>query len=469
MPTYLGVDLGTSGLRGVLIDADLQVLARAALPYPGAFTDSAAWLRGLERLAANLRTQHPRAWSALRAISLDGTSSTLLPCAEDCAALCPALPYSDQRATLEARWLAEHWPTGGAALGTSSSLSKLLWLRQHLPSFSQIKYIHHQADWVAAQLTGRFGISDRGNLLKIGLDAQQLSYPDALFKVLGQAGIDPLILPEAVREGAAMGTVQTQWTQQLHLPARTEIRAGCTDSVAAALAAGLQAVGQALTSLGSTMAFKVVHPHPISGHGIYSHFLGDHCLVGAASNSGGAALLRYLSTAQMASLESTITPGRPSGQLIYPLPARGERFPVNAPEWPGSILPDHQAAAIFQPLLEGLAYIEQWSYSILQAAGVMIDEPIRSVGGGARNLPWMQLRANVLQKAVEIIPENDAAMGSALLAASGDSDGIEAISGSSHSNGRIFLPDPAARESYHFHSTRFRERFSALSRDHRPH
>ncbi|WP_024894723.1 hypothetical protein [Acidithiobacillus thiooxidans] len=80
MPTYLGIDFGTSGLRGVIIDENLNKIASAALPYPGcpseSLTDSQGWLQGLEMLAQQLRSIHTRAWSAIKAMSLDGASGT---------------------------------------------------------------------------------------------------------------------------------------------------------------------------------------------------------------------------------------------------------------------------------------------------------------------------------------------------------------------------------------------------------
>lgn len=463
MPTYLGVDLGTSGLRGVLIDQDLQVLAHAALPYPGAWLDSNVWLLGLEQLAAIIRKQNPPAWRAIKAITFDGTSGTLLPCAVDGSALMPALAYSDQRAEAEAQWLHQHWPTGGIVLSPASSLNKLLWLRNHLSHFDALRYIHHPADWVAAQLTGHFGVSDRGNLLKLGVIAQTLGYPPELLRILEQVGIDPRLLPTAVREGTAVATVRASWTKRLALPVHIEVRAGCTDSVAAAMAAGLSRPGQALSSLGSSLACKVVHSRPINNNGIYSHFLDEYCLVGTASNAGGASLLRYFSRDEMQTMTALLCPDSPTGALFYPLPKPGERFPLNAPQWSGSEIPPLKTAAIFQGLLEGLSYIEAWMYSTLKQAGVRITAPIRSVGGGSENAKWMQMRANILNHPIEVLTNSDAATGAALLAASSEYGSVEATIQKYAKVGRIIMPDPDAAEKYQPYTKKFLETFVAAS------
>ncbi len=464
MPTYLGIDLGTSGLRGVILDQDLKILTQAAVPYPGPFTNSTSWLKGLETLAACLRANHPQAWSAVRAMTLDGTSGTLLLSDAQGNALAPALPYADQRATVEARWLEEQWPEGGVCLSPASSLNKLVWLRQHLPSFARARFVHHQADWVAAQLTGLLGISDRGNLLKLGIDATQLCYPATLLNVLARADIDPAILPQAVREGTATGRIRKQWAERLGgLSLQTEIRAGCTDSVAAALAAGLCTTGQALTSLGSSLAFKVVHPHALTSDGIYSHLLGDHFLVGAAANAGGAALLRHFQPAAMRRLEPKIHPEYPSGALLYPLAKPGERFPINTALWSGSVIPEDKTAATLQQLLEGLSYIEAWAYTIFTNAGVASNGPVRSTGGGTINRAWMQMRANILNRPIEVLEHGDAAIGAAMLAASADLGGITALGKNDSRAGKLFLPDSLAVQRYAPYAQQFREMYTHYS------
>ncbi|MHB1280968.1 MAG: FGGY-family carbohydrate kinase [Acidithiobacillus sp.] len=463
MPTYLGIDLGTSGVRGVLIDDGLQIVAHAALPYPGPLTEATVWLEGIEQLAATLIRQSPAGWRALTAISIDGTSATLLPCDTRGAPLGPALLYFDQRAQEEATWLAREWPAGDAALGAASSLSKLLWLRRHDPHYPRLRYIHHQADWVAAQLTGLFGQADRGNLLKLGLDGARLSYPPALLGLLKIADVNPALLPHALREGENYGTVRPDWARRLQIPAHTVVRAGCTDSVAAAIAAGLHSPGQALSSLGSTLAIKVVHTRPYAGKGLYSHYLGRHTLVGAASNSGGAALLRHFSRPQMVALSAALKPATPSGQLLYPLPTTGERYPLNAPQWPGSSIPPLAAEVRFQALLEGLSYIEAWCYATLEEQQIAIVGAIRSTGGGTANLPWMQMRANILDKPVQVIAHGDPALGSALLAASTDLGELETLQTRQPAAEQVFLPETTATSQYREYYHQFREHFEALS------
>jgi len=467
MPTYLGIDFGPSGLRGVIIDENLNKIASAALPYPGcpseSLTDSQGWLQGLEMLAQQLRSIHTRAWSAIKAMSLDGTSGTLLLSDRRGNVLGPVLAYSDQRAAAQAQQLKQQWPEGGICLSPASSLSKLLWLRCHLHNFSEAHYVHHQADWVAAHLTNHWGISDRGNVLKMGLDAQQMKYPEKMLNILKTADIDPAILPKVVREGISIGTLYKPWAQRLGLSTAVQIRAGCTDSVAAATAAGLYVPGTALSSLGSSLAFKVVHGKPINTMGLYSHYLGDFCLVGAASNAGASILLQHFQREQMRALESSLHPAYPSAALLYPLASSGERFPIQAPTWPGSTIPSGQNAETFQMLLEGLSYIEAWGYDVMEKAEVSIQGPIKTVGGGSMNAAWMQMRAHILNRPVEITVDTEAAKGSALIAAAADLGGLKILGQTPVQPGRIFYPAADAVERYAPYVQKFQEKFSRLS------
>jgi len=459
---YLGIDFGSSGVRGVLVDGTLQGRAHAALPLSGALDDPKAWLTLLPPLFRSLRAQCPEGMEALRALAIDGTSGTLLLCDGLGQALFPALLYSDQRATAEAQEIAQSWPQAGIAGAASSSLAKLLWLWRNVPAVRGACFLQHQADWIAARLTGKPGLSDRGNLAKLGLDGATLRYPQPLLHLLGQHGVPTRILPQARREGADLGPVHPDWAARLGIPADTLVRAGCTDSVAAAIAAGLHETGQALSSLGSSLAIKVASRRPVAdgAAGIYSHMLDDLYLVGAASNSGGAALLRHFSRPEMMELSCRLDPSQPTGALVYPLPGMGERFPRHAAHWSGSMPPAGPPAWQFQALLEGLAYIEAWAYALLAEHGAPCNGPVRSLGGGADNAAWMHMRANILNRPVAVLTDNEAALGAALLAAAPDLGGLRQIQAGRRPETRLITPMPAAVAAYAPHTAAFRRHFA---------
>ncbi|MEK8089317.1 FGGY-family carbohydrate kinase [Thermithiobacillus plumbiphilus] len=450
---FLGVDVGTSGIRALVIDEGGTIRAQARAPLPEVQgehgwreQDPQCWLDALEGCMAGLGQQLGPAMQSIQALALDGTSATLVVTDQSGQPLRPALMYNDQRARDEAREIAQALPASGALASASSSLAKLLWLTRHEAHVArQIIHVQHQADWIAATLTGCRGESDAANLLKLGLDPETLNWPTEVRKLLEAAGLDPAILPRARPSGEIIDQISPAWARRLGLPASLQLVHGTTDSLAALIAAGVRQAGQAATSLGSTLVLKLAAKLPLNqpAEGIYSHRLNALWLPGGASNSGGAALLKHFSVAEMARLTSSLQPHQPSGQLCYPLTRPGERFPLNAPSFSGSEISESDPSKRFQMLLEGLCYIEAWGYARLQEGGTTMRE-VFSLGGGASNGPWMQMRANVLDRPV-IVPQcAEAALGAAMLAASPGFGTLEQAQSALDQPSQSFIPDPAA-------------------------
>jgi sugar (pentulose or hexulose) kinase len=230
------------------------------------------------------------------------------------------------------------------------------------------------------------------------------------------------MLPEVVAIGTPHGTVCDRASQLAGLPTAARIIAGTTDSTAASLAAGATAVGEAVTSLGSTLVLKLVSEGPLfaPGYGIYSHRLFDAWLVGGASNSGGRVLRRFFTDAQMQDLTAQLDPGRPTRLDYYPLLERRERFPTNDPHLEPRIRPiPDQTARLFQGLLEGIARIEQAGYQRLAELGAGGPEQVFTSGGGARNPAWSQIREQHMGVPIRSALHEQPAFGAALIAKHG--------------------------------------------------
>ena len=350
----------------------------------------------------------------IRRIAFDGTSATVLLCKRDGTPLTPALMYNDRRARQQAGRIAEVAPANSAALSASSSLAKALWLLQQVPDTDSIR-IQHQADWLSGRLTGDFSHSDYNNALKLGFDAERLTWPTWL----GALGISQELLPRVVAPGEVLATVHPDVAASLGLDPQTEIVGGTTDSVAAFLASGASEPGDAVTSLGSTLVLKLLSDKPVfsAEHGIYSHRLGDRWLAGGASNTGGAVLKHYFTDNEISRLSEKLQPDRSTGLDYYPLVGRGERFPVNDPDLEPRIEPvPDEPVIFFQALLEGIAAIEQQGYKLLTELGAPELGRVYTTGGGSVNNAWTQMREQRL--GVPILPpiSVDAAYGTALLA-----------------------------------------------------
>ncbi|RMG33243.1 MAG: carbohydrate kinase, partial [Gammaproteobacteria bacterium] len=415
-PVFLGIDLGTSGVRACLIDAQGKELATARTPLPTPLTDStgkaeqdpADWWRATLETVDQLPAEHLR---NLRALSVDGTSGTLLLCDRDGEPLGPAMMYNDRRATKEAARLEPIAPPDAAVHSPTSALAKLMFLLAR-GSTGGVRHALHQADWIAFLLGAPPGVSDENNALKLGYDPMQRSWPEWLEDTEVPLRLFPHVAPVGEVIGELAPALRDRWgcAHPVH------IRAGTTDSNAATLATGIREIGEAATALGSTLVLKILSDRPVfsAEYGIYSHRLGDRWLAGGASNSGGAVLRQFFDDQQLIGLSERIDPHTDSGLDYYPLPSPGERFPVNDPTLPPRVAPRPADNARFlQGLLEGIARIERAGYQRLHALGAPWPTRIVSTGGGARNPTWRAIRERLLGVPVEIATHTEAAYGSA--------------------------------------------------------
>ena len=415
----MGVDLGTSGVRACAIDQQGKLLAEAATGLASPVSPAAGHLE-----------QDPNLWwcaclgvldelllgSVLNplAISVDGTSGTLLLCDGDGSPLGPALMYNDSRASTEARRLGQIAPADAAVHSPSSALAKLCHLSQKTEP--KAEYALHQADWILGRLGDTYGLSDENNALKMGYDPVQRRWP----AWLRDCPIDRALLPRVCPVGQTLATLSEALTRRWKLVLPPRIVAGTTDSNAAALACGLRQTGEAATSLGSTLVIKVLSERPVfhAAYGIYSHRVGRHWLVGGASNSGGRGLLEYFSPRQLAELSQAMLPDIESGLDYYPLIGKGERFPINDPQLPPRLLPRPKDDVLFlRGLLEGIARIEQQGYRKLQELGAPYPSRVLTSGGGSHNAVWREIRERLLGVPVSTAEHTEAAYGSALIAA----------------------------------------------------
>lgn len=417
MDLYAGVDVGTSGVRLCLIDRQGKLVYEASTPLAeGQRTETAPddWWQALSGL---LRAIPAEQTQQIRALSLDGTSGTLLLADNEGQPLGPTLMYNDARATTEARSIAEHAPRESGAHGASSSLAKLLWLMEHIDT-SDVRHALHQADWLLGRLAGHYGFSDENNCLKLGYDPVKRQWPEWM----NELGIPIEWLPQVREPGSGIGLIDPAIAEELCLPVDVRICTGTTDSIAAFLATGASGIGDAVTSLGSTLAIKILADRPVFApeYGIYSHRLWDQWLVGGASNTGGAVLLQYFTSEQMRELTEHLVPEIPSGLDYYPLPSTGERFPVADPKLAPRLEPRPDLdARFFQGMLEGIARIEKQAYQRLHELGAPWPGHLFTVGGGSQNPAWTQIRQQQLKIPFSPPRQEEAAYGAALLARRG--------------------------------------------------
>ncbi len=419
---YLGIDFGTSGVRAIAIDSQQMIAATARASYD--LRDIQSWELALENIIKEIPLQIRQ---KLQAIAIDGTSSTVLICDDLGKAIYPPVIYNDGRGQEVLGDLVAIAPAGNITISATSSLVKLIWLVRNLDFNSQDHFFLHQADWLSYLLHGKLGISDYHNALKLGYDPQNRQYPDWLSNLEFTREIKSL-LPKVLIPGEAIAKIQPIIATKLGINPECLICAGTTDSTASFIASGANAIGEAVTALGSTLVLKILSPHPIknSEFGVYSHRFGDLWLVGGASNTGGAVLKQFFTDFELESLSLDILKHVDLSKYVendlnyYPLPQIGERFPVNDPQLLPKMTPRPASNQEFlYGLLDGIAKIEGEGYRLLQKLGAPAPTRIYSTGGGAKNPLWTKIREPYLRTEIIQAPQSEAAYGTAILALRG--------------------------------------------------
>ncbi len=423
-PLYLGIDFGTSGTRAIAINADGDIQAQASFRF--GLKPATRWDVTWRSILFELLESLPLAVRQLvKAIAINGTSSTVVLCDAAGQFLTEPLFYDDARGASVLSDLEAIAPPHHTVLSATSSLAKLWWWRchQYMEPSDPRPYFLHQADWLSYLLHGCLGISDYHNALKLGYDVEALRYPDWMQPMTSVA-----TLPQVVAPGTAIAPMTSTIAKRFGFAADCLICAGTTDSIAAFLASGAQMPGEAVTSLGSTLVLKLLSQTRVdcADYGIYSHRLGTMWLVGGASNTGGAVLRQFFTDAELDTLSQQLQPDQASPLDYYPLTKPGERFPINDPTLQPRLEPRPATAAEFlHGILEAIARIEASGYQRLQELGATPLTQVYTAGGGAKNAAWERMRSRYLPVPVRASSQTEAAYGSALLARNGTGQSLK--------------------------------------------
>lgn len=415
---YLGIDFGTSGCRAIVINEQKQILAKASYPLPTGIDNqqqAVLWIDGLTALLSQLSTHIEL--KQIQRLALDGTSGTVLLVTPMGAVLTAPLMYNDSSSIDQLALIQQHCPDPLHIVNSASSgLAKALKLSHPLAVNTAFRVLN-QADYLSNYLTDSWGISDYHNALKMGYDLQRLEWPAWIYNLLPKSA-----LPRVLEPGTVFATIRPDLAERFGFSKELQVCAGTTDANAAFISTESTQPGDAVTSLGSTIVLKILSQKAIQDlpSGIYSHKLGSYWLSGGASNAGGCVLKQFFTDQQLQQYSQQINPNQSSGLNYYPLPGIGERFPdMNPGKKP--VLSPRPASDIkfLQGILEGLSRIEQQGYLKLQQLGTNPVIRVQTLGGGAANPQWEQIRSQMLGLPVSAAKHSEAAYGSALLALQG--------------------------------------------------
>ena len=466
---FLGIDLGTSELKVLLLGDDHTVLAQhgvaLALSRPQALwseQDPAQWWQAtctaLDQLYGMVG---PAAMAAVGGIGLSGQMHGAVVLDRARTVLRPAILWNDGRSAAECDTLMQRLPELPAIAGNLAmpgfTAPKLVWLQTHEPAlFARIDKVLLPKDWLRLMLTGDCvsEMSDAAGTL--WLDVARRSWSPEL---LAASGLAEGHMPRLVEGSAPSGQLRSDLARRWGLPAQVVVAGGAGDNAASAVGIGAVQAGSGFVSLGTSGVLFVAtdrfRPNPRSAVHAFCHALPGRwhqmsvmlaaasCLQWAARLTGGQELPSLL--AEVAGLDAGQLARAP---LFLPY-LSGERTPHNDPLAQGALVGlslDHGRADLAYAVMEGVSFGLLDGLQALQQAGTQVQQ-LSLVGGGARSPVWAQQLASAMD--LEIVThvggEAGAALGAARLAwlACG---GDEALVCMAPQVARRFVPRPDERD-----------------------
>lgn len=429
---YIGLDLGTSGLKGVLIAADQRVLAEAtspltvSRPHPGWSEQSPAdWIASAEAVLDALAASH--SLSSVKGIGLSGQmhGATLLDAADE--VLRPCVLWNDTRSHEEAAEL-DADPMFRRVTGNivfpGFTAPKLVWVRHHEPRlWERLAKVLLPKDYLRLWLTGEHVAEMSDAAGTAWLDTGARDWSDAL---LAATGLSRSHMPRLVEGSAVSGTLRAQLAARWGLGNAVVVAGGGGDNAAAGVGVGVVRAGEAFVSLGTSgvlfAANDGYHPAPETAVHTFCHALPNTWHQMGVILAATDALNWYAALVgkTAASLTQAMGPLQAPGKALFLPYLGGERTPLNDAAIRGAFLGLEHAtdrAAGTRAVLEGVTFAIRDCRDALAATGTRIDKLI-AVGGGSKSDYWLAAIATALDCPVHLPAAGDfgGAFGAARLA-----------------------------------------------------
>ncbi len=476
---FLGIDIGTSGVKGVLVDEGDRLLAEASSPLDvqrpkplWCEQDPDAWWTATSAVVDRLASMQPM--SQVEAIGLSGQMLGVTLLDEHDRPLRPAILWNDGRATdecaeLEAR-VPDFAPRVGCRAMPGFPAPKLLWLTRHEPSLlSRARRVLLVKDYVRLRLTGE-AVSDLADAsATLLMDTVQGRWSDEIANACGIAtGVLPRLIASNAVSGALRPALASRWGMRAGLP----VAGGGGDNMCGGVGAGVVARGDAFISLGTSGVYFVANDRfvPALSRGMHTHrhaVTNLYCQQAVVLSAAGALswiagilgfdsverLVRDIEAASIA----------PEDVPVFTPYLGGERTPHNDPLATATLTgmrvtttPLHLGRAV----LDGVALAIADCHDSLIADDAPIDR-IALIGGGARSHLWAQIIATVIDRCLELPAEGalGPALGAARLARQATGG---PLLGSVKSAKEEVMPRPEWRQLYAAKREAFRRQYAAL-------
>lgn len=436
---YIGIDLGTSAVKALLMNGEGTVLYSVSKEYPLSFPRP-GWA---EQSPADWETA---TWSCLTelttycgngkiaGIGVVGQMHGLVVLDERDAVIRPAILWNDGRSAKQTDYLNNEigsdklssW-TGNIAFAGFTA-PKLLWLRENEPeNFARIRKIMLPKDYIVYLLTGVHStdMSDASGLLLLDVKNRRWSA-----EMLNICGMTQTQMPKLFESYEVVGCVKHDIAGTLGLPKNVKVVAGAGDNAAAAIGTGTVSEGSCNISLGTSGTIFIARERfgVDSNNALHSfaHADGGYHLMGCMLSAASCQkwwLEKILQTNDYTAAHLDITDNMMGENKTFWLPyLMGERSPHNDPSARGAFIGmrmDTTRAEMTQAVLEGVAYALRDSLEVAKTLGVSVTVS-KLCGGGAKSQVWQRIMANVMNIPMDILEaEEGPALGGAILAAVG--------------------------------------------------
>lgn len=438
---YLGIDLGTSGVKVMLIDGDQKVIGSGnggldvSRPHSGwSEQDPAHWIRATEEAIAILRQKHAKELAAVKGIGLSGHmhGATLIDAADN--VLRPCILWNDTRSFEEAAALdadPRFRKITGNIVFPGFTAPKLAWVAKHEPGiFAKVAKVLLPKDYLRLWLTGEYisEMSDSAGTSWLDTGARKWSSD-----LLDATGLTEKQMPSLVEGTEPGGTLRPALASAWGIEGEVIVAGGAGDNAASACGMGTVAEGQAFVSLGTSGVLFAANgsylPKPESAVHAFCHALPNTWHQMGVILSATDALNWHSHVTGRSATDLTGELGddlKAPGSVTFLPYLSGERTPHNDAKIRGAFIGlghESSRAVLTQAVLEGVSFAIRDNLEALKSAGTSISR-VTAIGGGSRSRYWLSSIATALGVAVDIPADGDfgAAFGAArlgLIAATG--------------------------------------------------
>lgn len=431
---YLGLDLGTSGVKAMLIDGDQKIVGSAngsldvSRPHSGwSEQEPAHWVRATEEAVAGLKAKYPKEFAAVRGIGLSGQmhGATLIDASDK--VLRPCILWNDTRSYVEAAAL-DADPRFRALTGNivfpGFTAPKLAWVEKHEPEvFAKIAKVLLPKDYLRLWLTGEY-ISEMSDSAGTSwLDTGKRAWSSEL---LAATNLSEEQMPALVEGTAQAGKLRSELAAQWGISGDVVVAGGAGDNAASACGMGTVSDGAAFVSLGTSGVLFAANgsylPKPESAVHAFCHALPNTWHQMGVILSATDALNWHSGVTGKSAADLTGELGEtlkaPTGVTFLPY-LSGERTPHNDAVIRGAFIGlEHESSRVVltQAVLEGVAFAIRDNLEALRSAGTGISR-VTAIGGGSRSRYWLASIATALGVPVDLPADGDfgAAFGAARL------------------------------------------------------